>query len=108
MAERRWYVHGKVQSMKEKPTFCLYLQMATKIETIFSSLTSQSGRRLSEFYAQIYSEFNPHRAAEIYQYIHTIHNASLAYKWDNVAYYDYVFRQNMAENPQRSWGKNIH
>ena len=56
-------------------------------------------------YAQIYSQYNPHHAAEIYQYIHTIHTASLSYRWENVAYYDYIFRQNMSENPQRSWGK---
>ena len=29
----------------------------------------------------------------------------MSYQWDNVAYYDYTFRQLMAEHPQRSWAK---
>ena len=56
-------------------------------------------------YASIYSSANPHRAAEIYQYIHTIYLASQSFQWDNVAYYDYYFRKLMADNPQRSWAK---
>ena len=56
-------------------------------------------------YAAIYTAANPHRAAEIYQYIHTIHLASQSYSWDNVAYYDFYFRKMMAQNPQRSWAK---
>ena len=56
-------------------------------------------------YASIFTQANPHRVAEIYQYIHTIHLASMSYQWENVAYYDYYFRKFMAENPQRSWGK---
>ena len=56
-------------------------------------------------YAAIYSSANPHRAAEIYQYVHTINLAAQSYHWSNVAYYDYYFRKMMANNPQRSWAK---
>ena len=56
-------------------------------------------------YASVYSKFNPHRAAEIWQYIHTINLAASSYTWDNVAYYDFTFRQQMDKYPQRSWAK---
>ena len=56
-------------------------------------------------YAAVYTAANPHRGAEIYQYVYTINLASQAYHWDNVMYYDYYFRRMMAENPQRSWAK---
>ena len=56
-------------------------------------------------YAAIYTRANPHRAAEIYQYVHTINLAAASFQWDNVAYYDYHFRKIMAKNPQRSWAK---
>ena len=56
-------------------------------------------------YAAIYSKANPGRAAEIWQYVHIINVAASAYTWDNVANYDYTFRQLMAANPSRSWAK---
>ena len=56
-------------------------------------------------YAAIYSEANPSRAAEIWQYVHIINVASSSYIWENVASYDFTFRQLMAANPQRSWAK---
>ena len=56
-------------------------------------------------YATIYSKENPARAAEIWQYIESIHNAAKIYCWDNVANYDYCFRQLMSDNPDRSWAK---
>ena len=56
-------------------------------------------------YAAIYTECNPRRATEIWQYIHTINTAVSAYQWDNVASYDLTFRQLMAFKPQRSWTK---
>ena len=59
-------------------------------------------------YAAIYSKANPHRGAEIWQYIHTINLAASSYHWDNVAYYDFMFRQQMAKYPQRSWRKINH
>ena len=56
-------------------------------------------------YAAIYSEANPSRAAEIWQYVHIINVAASAYSWENVSTYDYTFRQLMAANLQRSWAK---
>ena len=56
-------------------------------------------------YAVIYSKANPHRSAEIWQYIHVINSAAVSYTWENVAYYDFTFRQLMAEKPHRSWAK---
>ena len=56
-------------------------------------------------YAAIYSKANPHRSAEIWQYVHTINSAAANYVWENVAYYDFTFRQMMSQNPYRSWAK---
>ena len=54
-------------------------------------------------YAAIYSRANPHRAAEIWQYIFVINSAASSFSWENVAYYDFTFRQLMATYPERSW-----
>ena len=59
-------------------------------------------------YATIYSKANPHRSAEIWQYIHVINVASATYIWDNVAEYDFAFRQLMHCNPKRSWAKTYN
>ena len=59
-------------------------------------------------YAAIYSKSNPQRASEIWQYMYTINLAANSYIWDNVACYDYTFRQLMASNPNRSWGIIYH
>ena len=56
-------------------------------------------------YAAIYSQANPDRAGEIWQYVFVINTAANAYVWPNVAEYDYAFRQMMGENPRRSWAK---
>ena len=56
-------------------------------------------------YTTIYCKANPERAGEILQYIDTIHRAAAIFNWDNVAKYDYVFRQLMATKPHRSWAK---
>ena len=56
-------------------------------------------------YVAIYSKANPHHAAEIWQYIHVINTAASNYIWENVAYYDFTFRQMMGKNPNRSWAK---
>ena len=56
-------------------------------------------------YATIYSDANPERASEILQYIHVIHTAANTYNWDNVAFYDFMFRRLMASKPWRSWSK---
>ena len=59
-------------------------------------------------YAAIYTEVNPERSGEIWQYIHTINVAASAYQWSNVVYYDSTFRQLMAFKPHRSWAKTYH
>ena len=56
-------------------------------------------------YAAIYSKANPTRASVIWQYVYTINSAASSYSWDNVAYYEFTFRQLMAEKPWRNWGK---
>ena len=56
-------------------------------------------------YTTIYCKANPTRAGEILQYVDIIHRAAAIFNWDNVAKYDYVFRQLMAANPHRSWAK---
>ena len=56
-------------------------------------------------YAAIYSGSNPHRSTEIWQYVYIINTAATTYHWDNVAAYDYTFRQLMASAPSRSWAK---
>ena len=56
-------------------------------------------------YAAIYSMANPNRSAEIWQYIYVINSASSMYIWENVANYDYTFRQLMSQYPERSWAK---
>ena len=56
-------------------------------------------------YAAIYTQANPTRSSEIWQYVYIIHTAAAANPWDNVAYYDIVFRELMATKPWRNWGK---
>ena len=56
-------------------------------------------------YTTIYCNANPSRAGEILQYVDIIHRAAAIFNWDNVAKYDYVFRQLMAAKPHRSWAK---
>ena len=56
-------------------------------------------------YAAIYTQANPSRASEIWQYVYVIHTAASANPWDNVYFYDINFRQLMASKPWRSWGK---
>ena len=56
-------------------------------------------------YAAIYSQANPSRATEIWQYVHVINIAAGSYTWENVSFYDYTFRQLMSQKPKRSWAK---
>ena len=56
-------------------------------------------------YAAIYSKVNPNRSPEIWEYVYTINTAAASYQWENVAHYDYIFRQLMHEKPWRSWSK---
>ena len=56
-------------------------------------------------YTAIYSKANPHWVSEIWQYVYVINNAASTFIWDNVAEYDFTFRQLMSSNPTRSWAK---
>ena len=56
-------------------------------------------------YAAVYTAANPERSGEIWQYVYVINSAAASYSWENVAYYDFTFRQLMSEKPHRSWGK---
>ena len=58
-------------------------------------------------YASLYSDANPTRAAEIWQYVEIINQATASFVWENVAMYDFHFRKHMAAYPSRSWAK-IH
>ena len=58
-------------------------------------------------YAAIYSQANPHRSSEIWQYVFVINSAASTYTWENVANYNFTFRQLMECNPARSWA-NIY
>ena len=69
---------------------------------VFNYHTWQKAFRV---YATIYSRANPHRAAEILQYMDVIGNAASTFIWENVAAYDYVHRQLMHQKPNRSWAK---
>ena len=56
-------------------------------------------------YGAIYSQANPARVAEIWQYVHIINTAVSAYVCDNVSNYDITFRHLMSTYLQRSWAK---
>ena len=56
-------------------------------------------------YAAIYSKAQPSRASEIWQYIHVINIVAASYTWENVAFYDFTFRQLMSEKLHRSGSK---
>ena len=56
-------------------------------------------------YAAIYTQANPNRSGEIWQYVYIIHTAASSNPWENVAFYDVTFRELMACKPWRSWGK---
>ena len=56
-------------------------------------------------FAAIYTNANPARASEIWQYVYVIHTAAASNPWENVYYYDINFRELMASKPWRSWAK---
>ena len=58
-------------------------------------------------YMALYAKEHPRKVPEMIQYMSTIQLAASKYTWDNVAYYDNVFRHWMAKNPNRSWGKTF-
>ena len=49
-------------------------------------------------YVTIYSKANPHRAAEIWQYVYVINTAASSYVWENVAFYDFTFRHDVTQS----------
>ena len=55
-------------------------------------------------YAAIYTNANPERASEIWQYVYVIHTAAAANHWDNVYLYDINIHELMASKPWRSLG----
>ena len=55
-------------------------------------------------YMAMYAKKHPQRVPE---YMSTIHHAASKYIWENVAYYDHVYRHWMAKNPNRNWGKTF-
>ena len=54
-------------------------------------------------FSDVYTRAYPHRAAELVQYNHVIHTASIAYSWDNVYIYDKDFRLHMSRHQNRPW-----
>ena len=54
-------------------------------------------------FSNIYTMKYPNKAAELIQYCHVIHTASLTYVWENVYFYDKEFRIHMSKHPQCSW-----
>ena len=56
-------------------------------------------------YVAIYSKAQPSRASEIWQYIYVINLVASSYAWENVAFYDFTFRQLMSERPDKRWSK---
>ena len=59
-------------------------------------------------YAAVYSQANPGRSAEIWQYVYVINAAASTHPWTQVADYDFAFRQMMSTNPKRSWARIYH
>lgn len=65
----------------------------------------RSWQRHFRIYQDIYSSANPTKASQLIQYCNTIEMYSSLYTWENVAKYDRLVRQLMAEFPHRDWGK---
>ena len=82
-------------------TYIMPVETGTKITNV------RKWEQAFRIYAAIYSQANPSRSAEIWQYVFVINSAASTYLWENVANYDYTFRQLMACNPMRNWS-NIY
>ena len=54
-------------------------------------------------FSNVFTRQYPNKAAELIQYSHVIHTASLTYVWENVYLYDREFRLHISRHPQRSW-----
>ena len=77
-------------------------------------IPSESGHKITNVrrweqafrvYAAVYSNDNPSRSAEIWQYVYVVNTAAASYIWENVSYYDYTFRQLMHKYSNRSLAK---
>ena len=84
---------------REGKSYFVPAQTQSRINTV------RKWEQAFRIYAAIYSEANPSRAAEIWQYVHVINVAAGTYYWDNVSSYDITFRHLMSQNPGRSWSK---
>ena len=84
---------------ERRPVFVLHVDRNRTVNGI------RKWEQAFRVYAAIFSQANPHRSAEIWQYVFTINSAASSYSWNNVAEYDYAFRQMMGRNPKRSWSK---
>ena len=73
-----------------------FLAPAKKVNKINSIRKWDTAFRV---YSTIFSEANPLRASELLQYVQVIHLAAANNPWENVAFYDYTFRQLMATKP---------
>ena len=83
-------------------TFIMPIEKENKITNV------RRWEQAFRIYAAIYSQANPQRASEIWQYVYVINSAASSYIWENVASYDYTFRQLMACNPMRNWSNIYH
>ena len=79
--------------------YCVTKSVTEKINSV------QRWDKAFRIYASIYTRAQPHRSAEIWQYIDSIHRAARTFPWHNVANYDFLFRHLMQEYPDRKWGK---
>ena len=83
-----------------KDGHCYWAEVKDKDNKVNSFKKWEIGFRV---YAQLYSAANPHRAAEIWQYVDTIQEAAQTFQWDNVYNYDIKFRRLMEKRPERCW-----
>ena len=87
---------------KEGKTFC---SLSVNAEETVKIQNVRKWEQAFRVYATIYSQANPQRSAEIFQYINVITEAARKFSWDCVAYYDFTFRHMMHKKPNRSWAK---
>ena len=82
-----------------------YIPKEEKVQKIVNVHMWEKGFRL---YMALYAQKHPARVPEMIQYISTIQLAASKYTWENVAYYDNIFRHWMEKNPNRNWGKTLN
>ena len=110
----------ELEKLLPKQTMCGYGEEQNRIslfhkegETYFAPALERRNKitnihawdKAFRVYLAVYTEEFPKRTGEIMQYVQNIHHAASKYKWDNVAYYDFVFRHLMEQFPERSWAK---